>query len=194
MTEQRDRQPQPPPPPPPPPPRKNRTNLFAVLGIALVLALGGVAAVVVANSREDTPPPRADRQVPSAEQKVVEARDEAYADGVEATEVLTTLSAADAEADLDRWESVATGELLAEIRDNRPSAVQRVEEAGTSAKGTVLSAALAELDAGKGTARMLVATRQDVTTGGETTVKRTRAVLSLVRTDDGWKVEAMRTA
>jgi Mce-associated membrane protein len=177
--------------PQPPQQKKNRTNLFAVLGLVLVLVIGGVAAIIVANSGEDTPPRAAAPEAPSADTKVIEARDEAFADGVAAAEVLSTLSADDAEADLDRWESVATGALLTDIQTSRAAAVQRVRETGSSAKGTVLSAALAELDADRGTAKLLAATRQDVTTGGSTSEKRTRAVLSLVRTDDGWKVEAI---
>lgn len=194
MTEQQGRQRSQPQYPPQPPPKRSRTNLFVVIGLVLLLAVGGVVAVVVSAGDADTPHRKPGPQASSADTKLATARDAALADGAKAAETLTTLGADTIDADLDRWESVATGDLLTEIKSTRAAAAKAARDAGTTATSTVLSAALAELDVKSGTARLLVATEQDVTTkGGEPTKKRTRLSLSLVRTDDGWKAAAITT-
>lgn len=178
----------------PPPPKRSRTNLFVVLGLVLVLAVGGVIAVVVSTSGSDTPHRKAGPQASAADTKLATARDAALAAGTKAAETLTTLGADTADKDFDRWESVATGDLLTEIKNTRASATKSARDSGTSATSTVLGAALAELDVDNGTARLLVATEQEVTTkDADPTKKRTRLSLSLVSTDDGWKANAINT-
>jgi len=171
-------------------PRRNRTNLFATLGLVAILVVAGVIAIVV-RSGGDTPPAPTDRS-PTAEERTATERDDAIHAGWEAAEILSSLDSATVEADLDRWESVATGRLLDQIRSARAAAVQKAQETPTKAVGTVLAAAAAEFDAKAGTARLLVVTSVEVSAqSGEPTKKQLRLSMTLTKTADGWKADWM---
>lgn len=87
---------------------------------------------------------------------------------------------------------MATGALLDELRKNRDTSVQAVTEAKTATTGSVLSAAVAELDTEAGTARLLAAVAVSVAQdGGEPTEKRVRLELTLTKTDNEWKASAL---
>jgi Mce-associated membrane protein len=178
-----------------PPPRKSRANLFAIIGIAAVLVVGGVVAIVVVSSGDSG----ADRSAPpttanAADTRVAEERDAALADGETAVEVFNTLDFRQVEADLDRWESVATGELLTEVRDNRERYVTEITDARSASTGTVLDVGLTELDERAGTARLIAAVSVEVTVEGQQQAKkRTRVTADLERTGDGWKISGLST-
>jgi Mce-associated membrane protein len=176
-------------------PRKSRANLFAIIGIAAVLVVGGVVAIVVVSARDsETAEQAPTTTAASADTRVAEERDAALADGGAAVEVFNTLDFRQVEADLDRWESVATGELLTDLRDNRERYVTEVAEARSAATGTVLDAGLTELDERAGTARLIAAVSVEVTVEGQQpTTKQTRATADLERTDDGWKISRLST-
>lgn len=180
-----------------PPPGKSRANLFAIIGIAVVLVVGGVLAIVVASSGDSdgataraTPTTTAD----TADTRIAAARDAALDDGEAAIEVFNSVDYRDVEADLDRWESVATGGLLAEVRKNRQRYVTQVTNAKSASTATVLDLALTDLDERAGTARLIAAMSVDVTIEGQQpTKKRVRMTAELERTDDGWKVSEIGT-
>lgn len=179
-------------------PKKNRTNLFAVIGIAVVLVVGAVAAIIVATSGVDNKAAASNTASASpassnaADERAAEARDDALADGRAAVEVFNTLDYRTVEEDLDRWASVATGDLLAELEDNRDRQAARIADARTTTTATVLDAALAEFDDRAGTARMLAAVAVEVTPEGQQPVeKRNRMSVSLERDGDDWKVSKL---
>lgn len=206
MTDQPGWQPQPQQPPtypgypayqPPPPPRRNRTVLFVVLGLVALLVAAGVVAVVLATGSEDGTPKAvpATSGASAADVELAAERDAVLDAGTEAAEVLSTLDFENVEEGLDRWESVATGDLLDQITSSRAQAVQQVQEARTKSVGTVRSAAVAELDADRGTARLLLAVTAEVTVaGGEPTYRQTRVSMTMTRTEDGWKADWMKGA
>lgn len=178
------------------PPKKSRTNLVAGLAIAALLVVGAVVAIVVTSSGDDStaavPGPAA---ADAAETRAAAARDAALADGCTAVEVFNTLDYRTADEDLDRWESMATGDLLTELRENHDRSRTRIEQARSATTATVLDAALAEFDEAAGTARLLAAVSVKVTVDGQApTEKRTRVTVSLERDGDGWKASALSIA
>jgi Mce-associated membrane protein len=179
------------------PPKKSRTNLFAVLGIAAVLVVAGVVAIVVTTGRDDGTPTRGKPTASAADTRLAAQRDAAVADGTRIAAVFTTLDYETVDSDLDRWESSATGALLDQLKSGREQSANAVTQARSKSKGTVLSAALAEFDPDKGTARLLAAVdveiAVDVAAGGQPSRKRQRLSVALERTADGWKASALTT-
>ena len=177
------------------PPRKSRANLFAIIGIAALLVVGGVIAIVVASSSDSEPAnPAPTTSADAADTRLAAERDAALKDGGAAVEVFNTLDYRDIEAGLDRWESAATGELLTQLRDNREQYVTQVANAKSTSTATVLDAGLTDLDERAGTARLIAAVSIDVTVGGQApTTKRNRLTADLERTDDSWKVSKIGT-
>jgi Mce-associated membrane protein len=175
------------------PPPKSRTNLFAVLAIALVLVAGGVVAIIVSTSGDDDTAGQSTPTASGPQATAAAERDAAIADGTKAAEVFTTIDYTTVEKDLDRWESVSTGDLLTEVRNDRAQSAEAIENAKSQTKGTVRDAALAEFDPAKGTARLLAAIKVDVTTGGQHSTKNQRQSLTLEKTKDGWKASAITT-
>jgi Mce-associated membrane protein len=173
-------------------PRKNRTNLFAVLGIAAVLVAAGVIAIVVTACRDDSPT-QAKPTASAADTRLAAQRDAAVADGTKVAAAFTTLDYETVDADLDRWESFATGVLLDQLKSGREQSADAVTQARSKSKGSVLSAALAEFDADKGTARLLAAVDVEVDAGGQPSRKRQRLSVTLEKTADGWKASALTT-
>ena len=109
-----------------------------------------------------------------------------------AVETLNTIDATDVEGSLDEWESVATGELLRELRTGRAGHVETLTEAGASSEGEVLASAATEFD--DGAAEVLAAMRVVVTQpGAAPTEKKQRIRLGMTMTDDGWKVDSVET-
>jgi Mce-associated membrane protein len=175
-----------------PAPKKNRTNLIAAISILIVLVVGGVVAVVVTSGGDESPAPK--NTAGSADTRLAAERDAALQDGRDAVEVFNTVDYRTVEADLDRWESVATGELLDEVKKSRPTFVSQVGSVKSTTTATVLDAALTDLDAKAGTARLIAAMSIDVTLEGQApTNKRNRVSADLERTGDDWKVSRIGT-
>jgi len=174
---------------------RNRANLIAVLGIVAVLVVGAVVAIVVASSAGDTDDNHLnDNAADPAEARTAAARDDALADGRTAVEVFNTLDYRDVDAGLDRWEAVATGDLLTQVKDNRTTSAAQIRQAKTSTTADILDAALSEFDEAAGTATLLAAVSVDVTRDGEAPVnKRTRITATLERDGDDWKVSELST-
>lgn len=109
-----------------------------------------------------------------------------------AVETLNTVDATDVEGSLDEWESVATGELLRELRNGRAGHVESLTEAGTSTEGEVLASAATQFDDEDGAAEVLAATRIVVTRpGADPTEKKQRMRVGMTKTDDGWKMHSV---
>lgn len=177
-----------------PPPRKmNRATLIAVVVIAAMLVAGAVVAIVVTTSGVDRKAAASSANAPDA--RAAAARDDALADGTAAVESLMTLDYRTVEEDLDRWESMATGELLTELKGGRDQTTTQIRQAKSKSTATALDAALAEFDERAGTARMIAAFSVEVTIEGQAPPeKRNRMVASLERTDDGWKISSLNVA
>lgn len=182
-----------------PQPPRNRANLLAVLGIVAVLVVGAVVAIVVATSGGEKDDNHLNDQpgtaaADPAEARTAAARDDALADGRTAVEVFNTLDYRDVDAGLDRWEAVATGDLLTELKDRRKASAAIIRQQKTTTTAEVLDAGLAEFDEADGTAKLLAAVSVDVVRDGEEPVnKRTRLTATLERDGDDWKVSELST-
>lgn len=165
--------------------------MFAVLGLVAILVVAGVIAIVVTANRDDAPA-KEKPAAASGDSKLAAERDAAIKAGSTVAATFNTLDHTDAEADLARWEALATGDLLTELRGNHDQFVQQVTAARTTSVGKVLAAGLAELDTTNGTARLLVAVSTEVTTaGGEPTKKQLRMSITLKKTKNSWLANAV---
>jgi Mce-associated membrane protein len=94
----------------------------------------------------------------------------------------------DVAAGLDRWEQSSTGMLLDEFRANRAEYEQVVTQALRVTEAEVRDAAVSELDAVSGRARVLLAMDVEVHAQGQQPLtSRQRLQLEMTRTDQGWK-------
>lgn len=179
-----------------PQPPRNRANLLAVLGIVAVLVVGAVVAIVVATSGDGKDDNHLNENAADpAEARTAAARDDALADGRAAVEVFNTLDHRDVDAGLDRWEAVATGDLLTELKDRREASAAMIRQQKTTTTAAVLDAGLAEFDEAEGTAKLLAAVSVDVVRDGEEPAnQRTRITATLERDGDEWKVSELSTA
>lgn len=121
------------------------------------------------------------------------ARDVVLRESQQAAVNLNTLDYQNVEAGLDRWINSSTGQLAKEFRDNRKSYAEAIRSARTKTEARVLDAAVAELNADAGTARVLLIVDVTATTQqGEPAVNRQRLQLEMTRTEDGWKASAIQ--
>ncbi|RZS29432.1 Mce-associated membrane protein [Herbihabitans rhizosphaerae] len=119
-------------------------------------------------------------------------RDEALAAGRRAVAVLNTMDHRGVDAGLDRWAEVATGEFRDELVRGRDESRKQLTEAKTVTSGRTVDAAVMELDAAAGTAKLIAAVEVTVTPdGGAPVVKRSRMQTTVNRVDGGWKVSAV---
>lgn len=124
--------------------------------------------------------------------QVAQARDEALRDARQAVVNLNTLDHTDAQAGLDLWIRSSSGSVRDEFVKNRDAYAKLVTETKRTTTANVADAAVSEVDPRSGTARVLAGVDVTVTPeGGEPTVTRQRLELGMVRTDDGWKVDAL---
>lgn len=104
---------------------------------------------------------------------------------------LHTVSHRRAEADVDRWLAVTAGSLHADLRADRDAQVEQVREARTVAAAKVLRAAVVELDAAAGSARVIAVL--DVRLAGEEPQRR-RINADLARSPQGWRITGVEAA
>ena len=105
---------------------------------------------------------------------------------------LTTLDSRDVDAALRRWLSVTTGPLHDQLAVTSDATKTTLRTAGTVATGTVLDAAVSELDQRAGTAKLLVSV--EITTakqGQPDSAKRNRFLAGLRRDQGSWKLSAL---
>jgi Mce-associated membrane protein len=165
---------------PQPPPARRGLQLTPVTALAAVVALAAVAALffgarwVLALGDESL--------------ELAEQREAVLIDARQAAINLNSLDYRNVGAGLDLWEQSSTGMLLDEFRANRAEYEQVVAQARRATVATVQDAAVAELDARAGTARVLVAIDVEVRPEGqEPVITRQRLQLEMARTDQGWK-------
>lgn len=124
--------------------------------------------------------------------QVAQARDEALRDARQAVINLNTLDHKNAQQGLDLWIQSSAGSVRDEFMKNRNAYAQLVTEQKRTTAANVTDAAVSEVDPRAGTARVLAGVDVTVTPEGQKpTVTRQRLEVGMVRTDDGWKVDAL---
>ncbi|RZQ64727.1 hypothetical protein [Amycolatopsis suaedae] len=119
-------------------------------------------------------------------------RDAALAAGREQVAVLNSLDHTRVDADIARWLEASTGPLRERLAGTDAATRQAWRDGGTVSKGTVLDAAVSELDDHAGTARLLASVEITVAKAGAApSVDRNRFTAKLTRTDAGWKLSAL---
>lgn len=134
----------------------------------------------------------------SAETQLAQDRDDVRRYAEQAAVALAAIDPRDVEETLDRWEKSATGPLLADLRRGRTAFAETIGEARRSTEARVLAAAVRDLDAGSGSATVLVSL--DVTTtlvgrqgGGNGDVRTPqRLELTMSRAGEVWKASGVR--
>ncbi|KID30611.1 hypothetical protein HQ32_02114 [Prauserella sp. Am3] len=130
----------------------------------------------------------------SADARGADARETALRDGSRALEILHTIDHRTAESDVDRWLTVTGGTLHRNLAGDLDEHVGRAERGRTDASASTVRAALSELDATKGTARLLTVLRIDLSGAGEADPRTRRSGLlaTLARDGDVWKVTGVQ--
>lgn len=123
----------------------------------------------------------------------VEARDTAVEAAKQLAVTLQTVDPSQPSQAYQAWEAVATGPLLAKLKQDEQKNVDQLTKSPTRSSATTVEAALTELDADAGTATALVAldvTQATVVNGttGPSSVRQLRVKLTLARADGSWKV------
>lgn len=120
------------------------------------------------------------------------ARDAVLQDAQQAMVTLNTIDHRRVQDGLTLWEQSAAGSLLGEVRANRGAYERAITDSRTTATAKIIDAAVAALDEGSGTARVLVGV--DVTSqfddGGPSCLRR-RIQLDMRRDGDAWKVDKL---
>lgn len=156
-----------------------------MLGLAAVLA---AATLVLVVGRDGDGGSR-----PAAASSLAE-RDEVLAQAERAVVTLTTLDAEAAEASIRSWQDVTTGELRSALQGEQETVRQLIDVGETATTAAVQQAAVQTLDADAGTATVLVGLDITLTpTGGEAVVEPQRLVVTMARTDDGWRAADLAT-
>lgn len=110
-------------------------------------------------------------------------------------EVLNTIDYRSGAHDVDRWLGVTTGRLGKDLTGDRQIQIDRANTSKTVATAKLKQAAVTELDAVAGTARLMAVLDVEVSTGGGTAApKVSRLTVDYQRVEDGWKVSAVQAA
>jgi Mce-associated membrane protein len=119
-------------------------------------------------------------------------RDTALREGEQAVLNFNTLDYRTASQGLNLWEQSSTGALHSEIAAGRSTFAQQIEQAKSVTTAQILDAALTGLNAGKGTASIIVAIQIIVTPAhGAATTKQSRQEGVLTLTASGWKLSSL---
>ena len=119
-------------------------------------------------------------------------RDEVLRTGRQKIADLNSMDGTRIDAGLRRWLDASTGPLRDELRRTQAASRQRLLSAGTTARATVLNAAVTELDTRAGSARLIASIQIALARpGGATTTERRRYEAVLARTGQGWKLRSL---
>ncbi|MGH3451747.1 MAG: hypothetical protein ACRDQW_13680 [Haloechinothrix sp.] len=122
-------------------------------------------------------------------------RDAVLAAAGDALVTLHTVDYRTVERDLDAWHAAATGALLRDLADERQDQLQRTKQREVVSTARLARAAVVELDAFAGTARVIAVLDVSVATrDGKPSAGHRRMNADLTRTDSGWKVSAVEAA
>lgn len=159
----------------------------AVTALAALLAAAALVAAVVQGVAWARATPRADAGVASV-------RDEVAREASTAARTLTTLDAADAEASVAAWRAVSTGRLLATVSAAEGRQYRDLVAAGgANATSTVVETAVRTIDGDEATVLVgldIAVDGADDPAGGDD-VQRSRLVVTMTRTEDGWRASAL---
>ncbi|WP_370943712.1 hypothetical protein AB5J62_31960 [Amycolatopsis sp. cg5] len=116
-------------------------------------------------------------------------RDDALQAGREHIAQLSTLDYHDTHAGVTRWLDVSTGTLREQLQHTDENALAATATVST---GKVLDAAVSDLNAHAGTAKLLASVEITVAKNGVAPgTKRNRFTAQLTKTDGGWKLSAL---
>ncbi|MFG1641522.1 hypothetical protein ACGFMK_14650 [Amycolatopsis sp. NPDC049252] len=108
---------------------------------------------------------------------------------------LNTIDYRNAGADVDRWISATTGQYGKDLTGDRQLQIERATTARTVSTASLVEAAVTEIDASGGTARLLAVLDVRVSTGGgAVTPRMSRLTVDVLRSDSGWKVAGVQAA
>lgn len=111
---------------------------------------------------------------------------------------LTTLHTIDhrtAARDVDRWLAVTAGELHADLDGERDGQIKQARSIRAVSKGKLLQAAVTDLDANAGRARVIAVLDVQLSRkGAKASTERRRVNAELLRGDDGWRISAVEPA
>ncbi|WP_326680690.1 hypothetical protein [Streptomyces sp. NBC_01237] len=123
------------------------------------------------------------------------SRDAALSEGRRHIATLNSLdgkSAGSVDTGLRAWLDSSTGPLHDQLKRTRKTDERELTASGATARGRVTDAALTALDERTRTARLIATVDIEVTPRtGKAGTQRKRFEATLVRTADGWKVEAL---
>ncbi len=120
------------------------------------------------------------------------ARDAVLQDAQQTVINLNTVDHQRVQEGLTLWEQSAAGSLLSEVQANRENYVRAITDSKTTTTARVIDGAVAALNEGSGTARVLVGV--DVTSqfdGGGASCVRRRIQLDMRRDGDAWKIDKL---
>ncbi|GHF82072.1 hypothetical protein AMYBAR_005682 [Amycolatopsis bartoniae] len=122
-------------------------------------------------------------------------RDAVLTAASDALSALNTIDYHDPGPAVDRWLDVTTGQLGRTLSGDREEQIGRATASKTVASARIDQAAVADLDSGKGTARVLAVLDVQLSTNGAPSAQsRARLNATLTRTDAGWKVDSVQAA
>lgn len=184
-----------------PPPRR-RAPLIAAL-VVVVVAAGFLAWSAVELMSAGSDVDRAKQDLAAANERLEDlraddgvaistARDQVLKAGQEAMVVMNTIDYRNIDAGMDAWERVTTGKLHDEVVKGRESSADAIANAKSVTKAELLSAAVEVVDERAGTATVIAALRVNVSvSGNEPTDKYMRLEGTLLRTEQGWKLDTI---
>jgi Mce-associated membrane protein len=121
-----------------------------------------------------------------------QSRDQALRAGEQDILNFNTLDYRTVAQGLKLWEQSSTGPLHSQIVTGQASFEQQVKQAQTVTTARILDGALTSLDAGAGTAKIIVALQLTVTPAhGAATTKQSRLAGQLTLTSAGWKLSSL---
>lgn len=161
-------------------PRARRTAVAWAATLTAALLLCGFSAWSYADTRGD------------GALSYGKARDAALDAGERGVARLNTVDSAHVDRDLDAWLGVTTGPLHDQLTRTHGSDTATMKAAGTSTSGTVTDAAVTELDARAGTAKIIVTVQVRLAPkSGTASTDRKRFEANLARTGGRWKLAAL---
>lgn len=120
------------------------------------------------------------------------ARDAALDTGRREITTLNSIDYRHLDAGMHQWLEASTGPLHDALKQRAPASKSQVSDAKTSAKGSVLDAAVTQLDTHAGTAQLIASVSVTVTPAdGKKKTERKRFRAGMSRVDGGWKLSSL---
>jgi Mce-associated membrane protein len=163
----------------PVPSRRHRLQLFALLGIALVVLVSGLFAWWQVEHDE--------------ERALAETRDAVLIAGRQHIQTLQSLDYRSIDKGLDAWLDVTTGTLHDQLKSVGEKERQLLADQKKISTAKVIDAAVLNLDGDSATviAAIEVTVADDPSAGTDPTVKRNRFSADLVKVKGRWKLESI---